>query len=335
MRVTRYAFGLTLSTLVALGVAWPVSFLTPVLACAFLAAPKALPFRGAVGFVGIIAVACASALLLCDTLQYPGVFFPLSALGLFLIQYVQQRGGNPIVTMWFTVAWVLIPFLGVQSMAVASLIAGALLFGTTVAIIMVWCAFMLFPDPDLDPGQSEAAPPAPATSAGDSAQHFAAALRNTLVVLPAFLVFHLSELTSHALVLIFVALLSGQPAFQKGFKGGAVLLLGNAIGGIGAVIVFNLLTVAPSMGFLALLIAFASLWFGARSFSDQKTAPLFKTGMSTLLLIVGSSTTSTGEAGSMVYLRLAQLAVVAIYLVVAFGVIESLTGKVEAQACCD
>ncbi|MBW2416879.1 MAG: DUF2955 domain-containing protein, partial [Deltaproteobacteria bacterium] len=303
--MTRYAFGLTLSTLVALGVAWPVSFLTPVLACAFLAAPKALPLRGAIGFVGIIAVACASALLLCNTLQYPGVFFPLSALGLFLIQYAQQRGGNPIATMWFTVAWVLIPFMGVQSMAVASLIAGALLFGTTVAIVLVWCAFMLFPDPE----QTVTARPAPTPAIGDPSQHFAAALRNTLAVLPAFMVFHLSELTSHALVLIFVALLSGQPAFQKGFKGGAVLLLGNGIGGIGAVIIFNLLTVAPSMGFLALLIAFASLWFGARSFSDQKTAPLFKTGMSTLLLIVGSATTSTGEAGALVYTRLAQLAV--------------------------
>ena len=85
-RILRYALGATLCMGVALGFGYPLSFLTPVLALGFLAAPAPFEWREGLGLVATIGVACLVGLALVRfLLPYPLVYVPFTGLLLFRI----------------------------------------------------------------------------------------------------------------------------------------------------------------------------------------------------------------------------------------------------------
>ncbi|MCK5406051.1 MAG: hypothetical protein KAJ37_01295, partial [Candidatus Krumholzibacteria bacterium] len=74
----------------------------------------------------------------------------------------------------------------------------------------------------------------------------------------------------------------------------------------------------------------AGLIFGTRVFSDKPTAKLYAMAFSTLLLVIGSTTASgSGEAGSKVYARVAQITFAVVYVVMAFGVADRFVRRRE------
>ena len=125
-----------------------------------------------------------------------------------------------------------------------------------------------------------------------------------------------------AALLVFVCLLSMQPAFAKDFKAGKAMILGNLIGGLSAILMFEVLTVVPQYPFMIVLTLLAGLFFGSRLLSDRKSAALYGMAFSTLLLVIGSVTTSTGDATSKVYSRIFQIMFAVVYVVSAFGFID-------------
>jgi hypothetical protein len=146
---------------------------------------------------------------------------------------------------------------------------------------------------------------------------------STLVVLPVFVYFYSFQKVESLLILIFVALLSSQPGFASSFKAGGALILGNVIGGLAAIIFYNLLVWVPEFGFFILLTFLAGLVFGARVFSGRPAAKLYGMAYSTLLLVIGSVTASgTGEASSKVYIRIAQITAAVVWVVAASGVAD-------------
>ena len=138
-----------------------------------------------------------------------------------------------------------------------------------------------------------------------------------------YLLFYYYELASSLLILIFIALLSMQPAFAKDFKGGLALIIGNLIGGLASILVSNMLTVVPVFGYFLLLLFLVGLFFGNQVFGTKKTAPLFGMAFSTFLLIICSVTgAGTNDASSKLWSRLFQIMVAVIYVVTAFGIIN-------------
>ncbi len=66
-------------------------------------------------------------------------------------------------------------------------------------------------------------------------------------------------------------------------------------------------------------------------FSGKKAAPLYGMAFSTLLLIIGSTTTSTSsDAEGKVYTRVLQIMVAVVYVVTAFGVLDRFVRNEEA-----
>jgi hypothetical protein len=147
------------------------------------------------------------------------------------------------------------------------------------------------------------------------------AIETTLVVLPVFILFYTLQLAGSLLILIFVALLSSQPGFAQNFKAGAALILGNVVGGVVAILFYELLVVMPEFQFLLLLTLLTGLLLGSRVFSGRKAAPLFGMAFSTVLLIIGSTTSGNAEAGAKVYTRVVQIMVAVTYVVTAFGIV--------------
>jgi len=324
-RVLRYAIGATLAMAIALGIGWPMSFLTPVLSLGFLAAPVRLTFKAGTVFVSTVALACLAGLILVEyLLPFPLVFLPFVGLLLFRLYYAKANGASPLMATWLLIALLVLPLVGMQQPEVAFFVAGGLVSGAAVTVILVWLTWAMFPGP---PTASVAAP-VPAGSAAPTPDQ-AVSLRNATlslaVVFPAVAVFYTLQWTGSILVLVFIGILSMQPGVVGNIKVGQALITGNIFGGLVSIMFYETLVMVPSFGFMVLLTLLCALTFGQQVFSGRKVGPLYGMAFSTVLLIVASTTTSTDEAGSKVLIRVVQMAMAVIYVVVGFGLLERLT----------
>lgn len=328
-RVYRYAAGSTLAMAVALGIDWRLSFLAPVLTLSFLGSPAPRPpLRAGLGFVAVVAVAAAAGLALTVLLlPYPALTVLLIGLSLFLLFYHGARGAPALLVMMLMVAVTVIPVVGLQSLELAALVAQGLVLGAVVAIVVVWAAHAMFPDPPVGGAAAAAATP----PALPPPRH--AAVRaglNTLVVLPVVVLYLAFGLTS-VLILVFIALLSMQPDFSQGFKAGKALIVGNTMGGLAAIAMYELLVMVPQFGFMLILTLGFGLAFGSRLFSGKPAAPLYGMAFSTLILVIASTTSMFGDAQAKAWTRVIQITVAVLYLVLAFGVIQRLRRKPETS----
>ena len=334
VRIFRYAVGSTLAVALAMGIDWQLSFLTPILALSFFAPPARRPKPKAMAaFIGIVAAAAAFGVFVSATLLvYPVVFLLVEGLLLFLLYYRNARGAPPLLTTWLMIAVTVIPVVALQSMALAVAVAQGLVVGGVGAMAVVWLAYVLLPDPVTDDSYS----PGAGASAGEQpappspAECVSRAWLSTIVVFPVLALYVYLGLTS-VIILIFVALLSMQPDLATGHKAGKAMIVGNVMGGIGAIVMFELLVMIPEYGFLILLTLLAGLAFGSRLFSGAPTAPLFGMAFSTVLLVVLSSTSAFGEAGAKAWTRVLQITTAVVYLVVAYAAVRSLRSQSETN----
>ncbi len=333
VRIFRYAIGSTLAVAVAMGIDWQLSFLTPILALSFLGSPAPRPApRAIVTFIGVVAVAGLVGVLVSATLlTYPIVFLLVEGLLLFLLFYHGARGAPALLITWLMIALTVIPVMALQSMVLAIALAKGLVVGAAGALAIVWLAHVLIPDPPSGEVHAPAAAAGGAKPAPPSPQQCVArAWLNTAVVFPVVAFYLFTGLTS-VLILVMIALLSMQPDVSKGYKAGIALITGNLMGGIAAIVTYELLVMVPEYGYLILLTLLASLFFGGRLFSGTPKAPLYGMAFSTLLLVVLSTTSSFGEADAKAWTRVVQITIAVIYLVVAFGTIRVLRRKPETS----
>jgi hypothetical protein len=329
VRTLRYALGTTVAVGIALGIDWRLSYLTPVLILGFLAGPRP-PVRALASFFAVVTLASAIGVLAAAVLlPYPAVFLLLEALTLFLLFYHGVRGAPPLVVTWLMIAVTVIPIVALQSMQLAIAVAKGIVVGTAAALALAWLAHLLIPDPTAVDVQGEEPASAPAGSARPSPAVAAGrAWLNTIVVFPVVATYFVLGLTS-VLILVFIALLSMQPDFASGFKAGKALIAANVLGGLAAVAMYELLVMVPTFGFLLLLVLLAGLLFGQRLFSGVPAAPLFGMAYSTLLLVIGSTTSAYGDANAKAWTRVVQITIAVVYLVVAFGTLQRLRRKPE------
>ena len=315
--VLRYAVGSTIAMGIAMGIAWPLSFLVPVLSLSFLASAEPPPtLRKGATFVATIAVACIVGLWAIKYLiGIPALFFGGFALILLRIFYAQNSGAPPFLMLWLLIALLLLPMIAVISPGMAVQIVWSLIVGAAASLLVTWVAHGLIPDPR-ETASASAKATGPLAPAGE---RLSTALLQVTVVFPVFVLFHLMEWAGALLVLIFVALLSLQPGFAANFKAGSALILGNVIGGIAAIASYKLLTIVPEFPFLLLLCLLGGLFFGSNLLSGGKRAPLSGMAYSTMLLILGTTTSSDGDAASAVYTRIFQMMIAVTYVVLAFG----------------
>ena len=111
---------MTLSSAVALGLAWPLSFITPVMTAKLLTQPKVMPFKAGLAFVVLAGGALfLSARLLLPMLSYPAVHLLLTALILFLLFYAKAGGTNPILVVLLLIGTLVIPLIGTVAESLA------------------------------------------------------------------------------------------------------------------------------------------------------------------------------------------------------------------------
>lgn len=319
--VLRYAFGSAIIMLVAMGVDYTLSYLTPVLALGFLApGAKAPTLKSSAAFIFIIAGASMAGILFTRFfLDFPLVFLPLMVLAIFHIYYTTSLQKMKI---WLIIAMLLIPMVSLESSHLGNVVAVNLVINAIVAVVLVGLVYFIFPAarPAIEEGKTDS----PQTFS--ASERFYAALKKTLVVLPVLVLFFVYNWSNALLVLIFIVILSMNPATSNK-KAGLAIILANLGGGIAAIVAFNLLTIVPSFIFLGLLVLLGGLLFGNSFFLGKKAAPLFGMAFSTYLLILGNVTSFRGEAGEAVWTRILQIGIVVIYVVIAFSVVDHFSSQ--------
>jgi hypothetical protein len=324
----RFAFGITLAVAVTYGFSWQLSYLVPLFVVQFLGPAATRPTLSS----GLRVVACIGGsvslgLLICRVLvPYPILCMVGLGLVLFQIFYFNTGGASAFFVVWLLIAATLIPFVGTQSLPLAVEIAKSLVLVGVAAILVAWFAFALFPHSSVRGGAGAAKGSSPPGSANLSRQdRFRSAALSTLVVLPVLGVFFTLQWTDALVTLVFIAILAQQPSLTTGIRGGLTLVLGNLAGGFAAILFYHLLVAVPTYGFLIALTLLAALLVSDRLFSDRPMAPIYGMAFSTLLLLVGSATASSGdEVDERFYSRIAQIVAAAVYIVGALALLEQL-----------
>ncbi len=337
-QIFRLACGMTLSSGVAFGLAWPLSFLTPVLTAKLLSLPKVMPFKTSLAFVAMISGSfILSVRLLLPTLAYPAVHLLVMALILFLLFYAKAGGTNPILVVFLLISALVVPLIGTVSESLAILISKGLIFATIVAVAMVYVAAAVFPDPPgVGPTVASAGQASGGGEEGGEAERVgdgppsprirtALALRSFVVLYPIVMVFQMFSIAEGAVVLIFASLLTMEPTFGKHLAAGKGLILANLVGGLVAVVIYQLLVMVPSFAFLLLVVLLAGLWVGGWIFSDRPLGKLLGGGITTLFIVLGPTLTGEAQAGADLFVRLAMIMGAVVYVVLAFGLLERLT----------
>ena len=196
--------------------------------------------------------------------------------------------------------------VAVGSVSVDALLAVAsgLTIGAVVGAFVAFLSHVVIPDPRIgDPADAKANPPVTIPLAVARRN----AMRALTIVLPITLWFLVSAASvSNMAVMIKVASMGQEAANQKAHDAAKSLIMSTLIGGVGAVVAWNVMRIWPSLTLYTLLIALAGLLFGPRIFSGrglQPNGPTWSYAFLTMIVVLAPAVLD-GDFGSSADTRL-------------------------------
>lgn len=324
-RILRLALGTSLSLWFAEAWAWDLSFIAPVFTMMLLATPATPPSPGkgiALVLALVLPIVIGSVVLVPFFARLHSVALLLVMLALFLSFYMTAAGRRAMIGKQLTIGISVVVAIGSVNAAVLSMIVQGLALGAAVGLIFVWIAHAVLPEvrptPAAPGGASPAASPRPPKPSKTDAIRLA--LRALIIVLPVATVFLFSSASmSYLVVLVKVATMGTQSQASDARDMGRSLIESTFWGGIGAIVVWQLLSIWPSLFLYALLIAVAALLFGQRIFRGAGMHP--KAGMwsyafLTMIVIVAPAVLDSANgapAGAAFWTRLMLIGLTAVY----------------------
>ncbi len=325
IKTVRYAVGLTIAIVLAFGIAWPLSFLFPVLSAVMLALPFPKPtlsqgLRNMRNTLFAFGVGYTVTLFI---LPHTVIFIPILGLLLFHTYYHLNRGGSFWLVLMLLLNLLLMPMLAGVNEGLAIGVVSGLVFSSGLTICLLWLAHYLVPDLPGGP----AMPTPPEYQPGYSAPAAEAALKSTVVVLPIAIIFLANNWTGQILVMIFAAIFSLSPNLDKGKEAGKNSIMSTLIGGVVAFFVYWALVAVPEYYFLVLIMFFLSLSFGTAINSGVGLAKYLSSAMTAVILLVNSSLAEDADFSENFVMRVVLILLATIYVVVALRVLDAFWPK--------
>jgi hypothetical protein len=337
-RILRLALGTSLALAVSQVTGGPLAFATAIFALVFLSLPLPRPsVKFAVGFVLILAASVFGGALIVPFLEHMRwVGILLFVVALYASFYYTAKGGSAALGTLATVGLTMAAAVGSVSAEALLGISMALTFYAAQAMVFVWLAHALLPDPPPDPAVVAKRPPKPPPPDPKTARLHA--LRSMLIVLPIalFLLFSSSS-TSYLIVMIKVATMGQQANVESSRTLARSLLESTVIGGAGAIVAFQVLSIYPSLTIYYLLVALACLLAGPRIFQGSGMHPKGSTwsyAILTMIIVLAPAVmdgAGADGASSAFYTRLFLFVVIAVYGSVAVAVFDAFWPQVEGD----
>lgn len=333
VRILRMALGTALSMLFSQVVNWPMSFIAPVLTMFILALPlPAMKLAGGVKFILVFVVSIYAGLIFLPfMLNQRMVGILLLGLALYHTFYYTARGGSPIIGAFATVGLALVTSVGTVSTDAVLAVTGGLSTAAVFGVLFVWVAHAILPDSLARPASAAAPGGMVPPAKPDLAVARRSAWRSLIIVMPVILWFMLSSASAnYAAFMIKVASMGQQASVDQSRQAGRSLLISTTIGGIAAIISWQILSIWPSLVMYVLLIALGGLVMGPRIFAGPSMHPAGATwsyGYLTMIVVLAPAVldSQTGAAaGSAFWSRLGMFVWATIYGIGAVFVFDTL-----------
>ncbi|WP_171209604.1 MULTISPECIES: DUF2955 domain-containing protein [unclassified Ruegeria] len=325
--VHRLALGVTSVFALGLFLGWPLSIVGAVFTALFLQAPAALPLAAfAKLFVFSIGLMFISFLLSSTFAPYPLVFLILVAMGIILSFIWSISGAGVLPGVIALMGALMIPNLALQSQDLALVLVFwiplNLLFAGFVSTLM----FVVIPAAPQTATEKKAASP-------PDFDPYRRVVRMSLVTVPFALVFFVSG-ASALLVLFFVALLSQQLAAMPaaGKTVAKAMLTANLLGAAVSILCYEINVIAPIILTPVLLCFFVCITLGALGNSQASLAAAAGSALTTVLIVYGGSISPfSDEADVKSITRVLQVASAAIFVIVAYVVVDEFWPEKKRQ----
>jgi len=333
VRILRLALGTAASLWTSQAVGWDLSFIAPVFTLLLLALPLPAPaLKAGVGFVLALTLTMfAGSLLLPPLLGYPLAGLLLLGLALFRNFYFTARGGSALIGTLITAGIGLSVAVGSVSVDLALALIDSLTMNAAIGIAFVWIAHALLPDSVAMPVQPRSAEKAPKPPRPDPAIARWRALRATLIVFPVAVWLMVSPAsTSYFAVILKVAAMGQQASTEDARTAARSFILSTIIGGVAAIIVWQVLSIVPSLLLYVLLVGLAGLLLGPRIFGGVAMRPdaaTWSSGYLTMIVILAPSVMDSAggnAADAQFWQRLAMFVFATLYAGLAIWLVDVL-----------
>lgn len=323
-RTFRLALAVTLASTLVMVIDWPLGFLTPVLAVNLLKGKDQPPtLKSAMVMIAIILATLVTGTVFSSWfLDLPLLATILLSIMFFWIYYLTNlQKLNRFLGLMLIIGITIIPLMWQQSSALAMGITYGFVISAVAAIAFVYIAYFCFPH--TGPVQLSAEAITPDNSERSFARHNA--FISTMMVMPAVIYIIGWELSNLALVIVFIAILSLNPNLEQGKKASAGILLGNLLGGVFALIFYQLISTVPQLIFYVPLLGLFSLFISRKIAASDNKAPLWEMALTNMLVLTGPVlAASGGEVSDKFSDRIMQLALVVVYVLMVMRVLHTL-----------
>ncbi|WP_114326942.1 DUF2955 domain-containing protein [Candidatus Colwellia aromaticivorans] len=331
IRILRFFIGVLFAIVLAYVANWPFAFITPIFVAKFLGSSKGkLSFKKLVAILLIIVSAfILGGIITRLLLPFPIVFILIMTLLIFWISYWNNSGGNELVITMLLVGFTVIPMMGLLHQDIAHIFTVGFLFSCFVSLVITMLMHELIVDKEIvNDNKKLEENKLTEQLLAEKPERVKFAILSTLMIMPVMIFFFAFNLSSSVLILAFIALLAQKPDLVAGIKGSKALLVGNTIGGLVAIAMYNLLTLAPDFIFLVLLFSCVVISFAQAIFSEKPMVPLYAMAFTTVIILVFGATLSTSDADEKFYTRIVQIACACSYVVFATVVASPLIKKI-------
>ena len=336
VRILRLALGTAVSLWFSQAVGWPMSFIAPVITMFVLALPFPVPkLKAGIGLIVILAISLYGGLLLLPSLQnQPMVGVILLIVALYWSFYFTAKGGSAALGTFATMGIAVSTAIGTVNLDAVLAIVNGVAFGAAIGVLFVWVAHAMLPDSMAVTEKQETAAKPPTPPAPDLSAARWSAFRSLMIVLPVALLFLFSSASTAYVPIMIKTAAMGQQATNDGARlAGHSLIMSTIIGGVGAIIGWQILSIAPTLTIYTLIIAIAGLLMGPKIFQGKGMHPQAATwsyAYLTMIVILAPAVmddAAGGPAGMKFWERLLMFGGTTIYAVGTVYIFDAFTAS--------
>ncbi|MFY0616239.1 DUF2955 domain-containing protein [Shimia sp.] len=318
-RGLRLATGVSVHFALAILIGWQLATICTVFVVLFLQAPGPMPPKAIrMLFMQAVVFLCTSWAISISLANYPVAFLLALALAVGMSFYWSTKGAGMLSVVLALMASLMLPTLVLTSQKLALILVIWLPINLVLAWLWTVLMFRLFPPTPM--GAAAAAKPTPPHH--DPTR---LVLRMSLVTIPFAIYFYL--VGSGALVtLLFVAILSQQlsAATAAGPTVAQTMLRANFVGGIVALVCYELTVIAPLMLTAVLAFATAAIILARWLTSNRPDAAQAGTALTTTVILFGGSIAPFGQDADVEMIdRLVQIGNALIFVLIAYVVVDA------------